>query len=1195
MKKTLETKQKKEEKWKFLLNKIFVFIGSFLLLGIWIFIFTEYLRNHQYYNWMIHSSKNWWLIIWSIVSAIIPILYLIYKKNITLKWFIISILTWTLIFWIAHVKLKWATFSSIWLIKLLFNNIFIFLLWLYFLLWTLSFWDFVSKKLIKFKNEWISELFINFWIWLWILLIILRFFIQLDIFHSTLVWTIFLSLWAFIYLQKDSLKRYSKLIISKLEVFYITNFKKNPFLIATIILIIFSLMYYYFWFQLSFIPYSTAWDANHAYMYLPKIWSLNNWVFRHNWPWWWNVWLWHAFIAFWFSFMKPLKWFFSLSPDNIAVSMNFLSWILVLLFTMWLLKQIWDFFIKNDTSKKISFHIWRFIMLLWLTSWMWAFLIFVDNKTDLWVMSMTILALLSGFVFLNNINTKKLNNNSLKYILISWFMFALAWLAKPTALIDVALFGALLAWLRFNRWITLWWLISVIWGLWILKFASAWEFFYKHWNAWTIVLIIWIIIVSFWILLMFYKNINTKDWLDKKLLLSKYFWLWILSFIMVVFLTKAPWVIYWKIIKNNLELWQMVKDIFLSKSNNKTLLADKDNIENLLKTKKSDLNFQSNRQTSLNSCKSINYTEEELNKNLKKPIVKNEDVGRYIWYWRKTIKKNNFWIWYPILHIFFKNDNCYAIIKSNRLMCEYKDAINNFDLDKLKELKNKLKQGSESYFLLENALNKAEKFKDNKNIKLKMNDEIINMRQYYESNSIFATNDEINIPYKSLIPLNIVYNRSLQNLSSYYTDIWFVRWLAYILIILALFYWLFSKNKKILTLTFSSLLWRAIRWIIWWWILRYGIWLIIWTTIIIASFTATLEDNNKKNEMWVVLPLIIIFILRWLIQFVLNFVRIASQWAWWPFLNYKMWVGTETILNDQLSQEKKDIKINAKKVFDMQFWHYNKIINYLKNRKNSDWILIAWTYLSYFLDNQHNLKADWMLSWFVKEISDWDLCKSYYRLKNNHIKYLAIDVNIWTVVMWEWNSSLFDRFFAKIDKITWKIQEDWAITMLVKFYKNWYLKLINTNNIWAKYAFILPDSEFKSYFWNISDDDIILIRAKMIALKFFRQDWRKLYNFIANEFNKRMANWNAILDIADVFWKEVDEEKLLKSAKYLIQNQFVKANIPSLSQNEKFILSQYFWIYRTYSSNPNKYQSIVMNIMSMSMWWWSQIIWLELK
>jgi hypothetical protein len=41
-------------------------------------------------------------------------------------------------------------------------------------------------------------------------------------------------------------------------------------------------MYYLYGFQLSFIPYSTAWDANHAYMYEPKVLAENFGVLWNN-------------------------------------------------------------------------------------------------------------------------------------------------------------------------------------------------------------------------------------------------------------------------------------------------------------------------------------------------------------------------------------------------------------------------------------------------------------------------------------------------------------------------------------------------------------------------------------------------------------------------------------------------------------------------------------------------------------------------------------------------------------------------------------------------------------------------------------------------------------------------------------------------------------------------------------------------
>jgi hypothetical protein len=49
------------------------------------------------------------------------------------------------------------------------------------------------------------------------------------------------------------------------------NLRIDTWKIIGLVLIGISIVYYLYGFQLSFIPYSTAWDANHAYMYVPKV------------------------------------------------------------------------------------------------------------------------------------------------------------------------------------------------------------------------------------------------------------------------------------------------------------------------------------------------------------------------------------------------------------------------------------------------------------------------------------------------------------------------------------------------------------------------------------------------------------------------------------------------------------------------------------------------------------------------------------------------------------------------------------------------------------------------------------------------------------------------------------------------------------------------------------------------------------
>jgi hypothetical protein len=165
-----------------------------------------------------------------------------------------------------------------------------------------------------------------------------------------------------------------------------------------------------------------------------------------------------------------------------------------------------------------------------------------------------------------------------------------------------------------------------------------------------------------------------------------------------------------------------------------------------------------------------------------------------------------------------------------------------------------------------------------------------------------------------------------------------------------------------------------------------------------------------------------------------------------------------TILDDNLQplSESASIKFNYwwKDVFDLQFPHYNKFIELVKDREDKDWVLIAGTYIQYWLHNQKNIVADWLLWSLREEMSDNDSCKTSKRLQARNIKYLVIDPNIGTVGMGEGNETLLHRFFAKLNPVTDKIEEHWVISMLIKMNQEWFLKLINTNNLWTKYALL---------------------------------------------------------------------------------------------------------------------------------------------
>gem|GEM_PF-2503287 len=62
--------------------------------------------------------------------------------------------------------------------------------------------------------------------------------------------------------------------------------------------------------------------------------------------------MWFSYIAYFFSLIQPIKSWFWLSPDNIAVSMNFLSGLFVLIFGTGLVKEFVGYITSIFTTKE---------------------------------------------------------------------------------------------------------------------------------------------------------------------------------------------------------------------------------------------------------------------------------------------------------------------------------------------------------------------------------------------------------------------------------------------------------------------------------------------------------------------------------------------------------------------------------------------------------------------------------------------------------------------------------------------------------------------------------------------------------------------------------------------------------------------------------------------------------------------------
>ena len=1057
------------------------------------------------------------------------------------------------------------------------------------------------------------------------------------------------------------------------------NFNAKKFwVVAVFIPVLLSLAYLYLWIQNAFTPYSTAWDANHEYMYIPKILAENAGIY------WWNTvantmpWFWHQFLTFVFSLTGCTNWWFGLSSDNIAISMNNISATLVLIFWIALIFQIFAFINnkkekteeetadlkkwKNDVveieiENQHWITMWWYMLLLWLTGWMWAFLVIVDNKTDLWVMALSLLALLAWLIFLQ---IRKSNDRKevLKYLLIAWLFFGFAALAKITAFVDLVLFGLLLVWLRFSPLTSL--------GLWVMTMWFVRKFnvltssvMLTSTNA-TRLIIVWWIITIIWLAIHLLKKSNRKDfWRNFSDLII--LWIW---FLLPLIVLKLPWATISQIKTDNYSVWNSLKAVFLSmdtesKRNNSNkflaqntesdsnaldLLNEQDIVDSSVLKVRNDKTFQ--------QCSSAGdiYSEEELNENLQELNGWQgwEDLWRYIWYWGREFTdthllkvdedvaskwwfklfksmwpKSNECSWatnaanticennsmYSVMKLLWPtSETCYGTNHDAKVLCNNASVINDFKIDDLHWIyENWINDKEwEAWLLLKSAIDAYDKAKAEWRLwfgtsnTAVFHDEIVNLRQYYQSHSISSSENSISIPYRLLVPLNITFNWSLQNLSSYYTDIGFFWIIVYVFLLIALPYAIIKKDKVLTSIALTTLIWWWIWWIIGSSILWYGTVLISWTMITLAIlWDKIFQKDWKENPRILPWILIIVIWVSFWIQILFNFLRIASQWSSSVFVWYKWNVGTIQIVDDNLQPTTKTkYWYTAKNIFNLQFPQYNPIINALADRDDKDWVVIAWTYIQYFLWNQWNLKWDGMLSNFWKNTSDWDLCKTYRRLKKDNTRYLIIDPNIWTVTMWEWNETLFYRFFGKLSSDKSEVDIDWTIITLVRLAKAWYLKLLSTNNLWSKYAFTVDDKTIRTYFGeDLTDEQLILTRWKMAVLQYF-DDANSIFSSVAWIFLSRVMNdtkaW--IEDIANIYWLEVNTNKIANAAYMYINWQASEWFADDLSQDERTVLISFINLYLWYQQWwQSKISTMIQNLLLSSVTWWSQVIALELN
>jgi len=446
---------------------------------------------------------------------------------------------------------------------------------------------------------------------------------------------------------------------------------------------------------------------------------------------------------------------------------------------------------------------------------------------------------------------------------------------------------------------------------------------------------------------------------------------------------------------------------------------------------------------------------------------------------------------------------------------------------------------------------------------------------------------DVYFPYKFLNFFNITFNRSLQNLSSYYTDIGIVRLLLIIIAVIGLIYGIIKQERVVSMIHIVTLFGWLLRLIIGGGILRYAIGLVVRTILSFIVFMWSLLRRADHTEQILLGNLLAVFLAIGGRQLHLNMMKISTQGGGGAFMRYKTSHGINQTVTATPQGQITPVstptgRYTSDIIFGLQFPHYKKFLTLVNDRKEGEGALIAGTYARYFINNQTNIIADQFLSELRGRFSDNNVCRSYLRLQDKGLKYLAIDPNIGTVVQGEGNKSLFERFFGRINPVSGEIEQHGTMTMLAALFSDGYLRYVSSNSLGAKYAFTMPDSVFSG----IPKEQIIVIRAKMAVARFFSSD-QNVMGPIISLADQKVKDGSFIDDLADLLGLTVRPE---------VVQQVMKGeqlDFATLTEDEKKALLQFSQIRQLAATNPEQYQQSLQSIVFNSIGAGNQIIVLE--
>ena len=308
-----------------MLKKVFLIVSIALLAYLGFEFRDTYMSTHSYYATMMADAKNWNIVLSGLLFSLLPASYLVYARKIRIKTLLLLFFLWLILFGFVFTTTKWWVG---WFLMLTINSWILFGLAVAMFVMLTSVGDVIKRKVFGLETASLLDILMSMWVWLSVFLLFNYILISLGVFYPVVSWLQVIWVVCLMWYNRSEQSAIARILRDSLRMNGLQKREK----IGLVVMICLTCLYLYLGFYLSDIAYSTAWDANHAYMFYPKMWALNNGYY-------WNeIWmatsfqLWYAFIAFWFSLFVPSGGILGISVDTIWISLNFWSGFFVILF-----------------------------------------------------------------------------------------------------------------------------------------------------------------------------------------------------------------------------------------------------------------------------------------------------------------------------------------------------------------------------------------------------------------------------------------------------------------------------------------------------------------------------------------------------------------------------------------------------------------------------------------------------------------------------------------------------------------------------------------------------------------------------------------------------------------------------------------------------------------------------------------------